>query len=142
MTSTRIHYHPDTGRIIAWDNSPSGDPLRGGKIVTLDGIIQIDPKVQCINLETFELVEMSAQDQRAINAPQDWEIRALRSAELSGTDSLMAPDRTVPDREAWTTYRRALRDLPNGAATVQQMVTNFPVRPDGKDAAAALRERI
>ena len=39
-------------------------------------------------------------------------IRSKRNVLLSQTDWIFAPDVTLKNKEAWLTYRQALRDLP------------------------------
>ncbi|MBS7698780.1 MULTISPECIES: phage tail assembly chaperone [unclassified Chelatococcus] len=67
-------------------------------------------------------------------------VRILRNGELIVTDAFMVPDRPISSelREAWATYRQALRDLPD-AGDAAAMVAAWPIRPDGIDAVIHLR---
>lgn len=154
MNHVRVHYSPTTGCILAWDNAPGGDPLLGGMIVVFDvpegHTLNIDPTSQRIDLTTLELEDLSADEIAVAKGPQVYEVKAIISAELNWTDSLLAvPDRYVANREAWSGYRQALRDaskpqipVPDAPRpTPAQMLAAFPVRPDGVDAAALLRAR-
>jgi hypothetical protein len=60
---------------------------------------------------------------------QKWEqIKLWRNAELSRTDWTMHTDAPT-DKEAWATYRQALRDLPAQAGLAEEAV--FPAQPGG-----------
>jgi hypothetical protein len=58
---------------------------------------------------------------------QKWEqIKLWRSGELSRTDWTQLPD-SPADKEAWATYRQALRDLPDDFELADDVV--FPTKP-------------
>ena len=58
---------------------------------------------------------------------QKWQqIRNWRSGELSRTDWTQLPD-SPADKEAWATYRQALRDLPDNFELADDVV--FPTKP-------------
>ncbi len=58
---------------------------------------------------------------------QKWEqIKLWRNAELSRTDWTMHTDAPT-DKEAWATYRQALRDLPAQGGQAEAAI--FPVTP-------------
>ena len=57
-----------------------------------------------------------------------WQIRAWRNAQLSRTDWTQLSDSPF-DKEAWATYRQALRDLPAQAGLAEEAV--FPAQPGG-----------
>ena len=60
---------------------------------------------------------------------QKWEqIKLWRNAELNRTDWTQLPDAPT-DKEAWATYRQALRDLPAQGGTADQ--ATFPEQPVG-----------
>ena len=57
-----------------------------------------------------------------------WEqIRSQRNYHLSQTDWIFAPDVTLKNKEAWLTYRQALRDLPQNFETPEEVV--WPEKP-------------
>ena len=147
MSHIRIHYMPDTGRIVAWDNASLGPGLHGSCITVIDipdgHDIQIDPTAQRINVDTIELENLSEEETILAQGPQDWQLKQAIALELMATDGMMAPDRSVPDRDAWAAYRQALRDLSKGhpRPTAVQMLVAFPIRPDGANAVAALQQR-
>ena len=59
---------------------------------------------------------------------QKWEqIKLWRNAQLSRTDWTQLPDAPV-DKEAWATYRQALRDLPANGGLAEDAV--FPSEPN------------
>jgi hypothetical protein len=72
-------------------------------------------------------------------------VKQLRDSELAGTDwyvSLPADRPGAEDMRArWTPYRQALRDL-GQFAIVNDMLAAWPLRPDGLDAVAHLREGL
>jgi len=56
------------------------------------------------------------------------ELRSIRNRLLAETDYLGASDNTMSS--AMTTYRQALRDLPNGLDTVEKInAKEFPTKP-------------
>jgi hypothetical protein len=58
---------------------------------------------------------------------QKWEqIKLWRNAQLAATDWTQLTDAPV-DKEAWATYRQALRDLPAQGGQAEAAV--FPVKP-------------
>lgn len=58
---------------------------------------------------------------------QKWEqIKLWRNAELARTDWTQLPDAPV-DKEAWSTYRQALRDLPAQGGSADN--AEFPTKP-------------
>jgi hypothetical protein len=60
---------------------------------------------------------------------QKWDqIKLWRNAELAISDWTQLPDAPV-DKEAWATYRQALRDLPAQGGTADTAV--FPTQPGG-----------
>jgi hypothetical protein len=63
------------------------------------------------------------------NNEQKWEqIILWRDAELGRTDWTMIAD--VPtDKQAWATYRQALRDLPAQGGKAEDVT--FPIKPNG-----------
>lgn len=69
-------------------------------------------------------------------------IRSARDAELAATDALVSSPADRPDgaalRERWVPYRQALRDL-GALPTASEMISAWPLRPDGSDPIANLR---
>jgi hypothetical protein len=58
---------------------------------------------------------------------QKWEqIRLWRNAQLANTDWTQVSDSPV-DKDAWATYRQALRDLPEQSELADDAV--FPIKP-------------
>jgi hypothetical protein len=61
--------------------------------------------------------------------PLTWEqIRSKRNFLLSQTDWIFAPDVTVNNKEAWITYRQALRDLPQTFEDPSEVI--WPEKPE------------
>ena len=60
---------------------------------------------------------------------QKWDqIKLWRNAQLAASDWTMHTDAPT-DKEAWATYRQALRDLPTQAGLAEEAV--FPAQPGG-----------
>ncbi|MDQ2083090.1 phage tail assembly chaperone [Xanthobacteraceae bacterium Astr-EGSB] len=70
------------------------------------------------------------------------EVKIARNQDLAATDVMMVTDRPMSDdlRTAWRTYRQTLRDL-GAIDTASEMISAWPLRPDGRDAIIALRAR-
>lgn len=139
-----VHHCPTSGAIIGWENSPAPSRYAGYDVTTIDIEGAPDPKLHKIDIATGELVDLMPAERAVINQPTDLELRGMVFNELRVTDEMMLVDRPVADREAWTTYRQALRDLSKGdpRPTAMHMLTAFPERPDGVDPAALLRARL
>lgn len=61
--------------------------------------------------------------------PLTWDqIRSQRNYLLSQTDWIFAPDVTLKNKEAWLTYRQALRDVPQSFTTPEEVV--WPIKPE------------
>ena len=61
--------------------------------------------------------------------PLTWDqIRSQRNHLLSQTDWIFAPDVTLKNKEAWLTYRQALRDLPQSFSSPEEVV--WPNKPE------------
>jgi hypothetical protein len=62
----------------------------------------------------------------ATNEQKLEQVRSWRNVELKNTDWTQLPDSPV-DKDAWATYRQALRDLPESAETADEI--EIPVKP-------------
>lgn len=78
-----------------------------------------DPRALAI-IEMRELAIQQAAQQQADDIRQD------RNALLAASDWAMAPDATT-DKDAWATYRQALRDVPQQPGFPNSVV--WPVKP-------------
>ena len=56
------------------------------------------------------------------------QIRSQRNYLLSQTDWIFAPDVTLTNKEAWLTYRQALRDLPQSFEDPSEVI--WPTKPE------------
>jgi hypothetical protein len=64
-----------------------------------------------------------------LEPPLTWDqIRSQRNYLLSQTDWIFAPDVTLKNKEAWLTYRQALRDIPQTFSTPEEVV--WPTKPE------------
>jgi hypothetical protein len=60
--------------------------------------------------------------------PLTWqEIRYRRNSKISKTDWIFAPDVNISNKEAWLTYRQALRDVPQNFSSPEEVV--WPTEP-------------
>lgn len=78
-----------------------------------------DPRAQAI-IEMRNLAILQATQQQAEDIRQD------RNALLVASDWAMAPDAST-DKDAWATYRQALRDVPQQPGFPNSVV--WPVKP-------------
>jgi hypothetical protein len=146
-----IHYRTDTGKIVSWDTASSADNhgktshLAGCKIAGFKEYFPVDPKAQKIDLVTFRVVDLSAEEKALASLPSTFDVKAAILKELESTDSFanVPADRprSGPLALDWLPYRQMLRDL-SKLATPVVMVKAWPVRPDGVDAVGDLRQRI
>jgi len=70
------------------------------------------------NSNRWEMIEKLTWDQ----------IRSQRNFLLSQTDWIFSPDVTLKNKEAWLTYRQALRDVPQTFSTPEEVV--WPNKPE------------
>ena len=135
-----VHFHKRTGRISAWGNGDSeASHFPDHDIVRFDDeAVVIDPRRHKIDVASLAVVEQTRAEM--IDAMR-LDVTNAIAAELAATDGYMVPDRplTEQQRDAWTAYRQALRDLRGDA---EAMVSAWPFRPDGTDAAANLYARL
>jgi hypothetical protein len=140
-----IHYRASDGEIFGWENTDVPHEQIGLEIKSLDDI-QVIPNrtLHKIDPITLDLIDKT-EEERAIAllppAVTEAEINTAIRTELSATDAFMMPDRPISDsvRLAWREYRQMLRDLSKLAPASR--VQAWSVRPDGRDAAANLRNR-
>lgn len=60
--------------------------------------------------------------------PISWEyVRSMRSMYLKYSDWVVLPDSNPPNKEAWLTYRQALRNIPQTFTTPESVV--WPITP-------------
>ena len=85
------------------------------------------------------LTERTDEEKKVALIPTPFEVKAAIYSELCSTDEMIVSDR--PSLVDWKPYRQTLRDLSKLAGPVE-MVTAWPVRPDGVDAISELRKRI
>jgi hypothetical protein len=144
-----IHYHPLSGKIVGWENTDAPYDLEGFSVTRIslssdDGWAPPNPKLKRVDVSTLQLIDLTAEEIAEANAPTLIEIQGAIANELNETDLYTnISDFPISDeqRTAWVVYRKALRDLSKGEPrpTPVQMLSAFPVRPDGRDAAAVLR---
>jgi len=58
------------------------------------------------------------------------EVRTERDSKLTESDWTQMPDYTSPNKEAWATYRQALRDIPTHANFPNLIETDWPTKPE------------
>lgn len=105
----------------------------------------INPDLHKVDLMTLTVVEKTDSEKAAAQLSKlAVEVQRAIVMQLNATDQYVLPDRglTSDDLAAWIAYRKALRDLSKGSASVADMIGNFPVRPDAVDPAADLRARL
>jgi hypothetical protein len=143
MQAMNIHYDTATGQIMVYGNAPDVDGadsyLDGCKVLLVEQQ-DIDPQTQRVDLDTRTIVP---RDTPAEPAPAMPLIIAAIRAELADTDHFMLFDYPIDDagRDAWVSYRRALREL-SRQPDARAMVEAWPARPDGADVAEYFRNRL
>ncbi|MBR1206949.1 MULTISPECIES: phage tail assembly chaperone [unclassified Bradyrhizobium] len=146
---TIIHFCSATGYIRSWGNA---EPIDGTSNFPDHCILRtaddrdIDPLEDMVDVA---LVGPFQRPEDAIVARPAVEKRVLLierlalaivlavSAELASSDQYMVPDRPVANREAWTTFRQALRAL-SRLPDAPTMARNWPARPDAGAAPAQI----
>lgn len=129
-----IHYDVTTGQIVSFGSAQHADGEEschpGCKIMMIEDR-QIDPRTQRINPLTKEIVSKDP-DPEPDKLPK---VKGAIVAELAATDQYMVSDRPLSDeaREGWRIYRQELRDLKGSA---EEIVANWPVRPDNASVAS------
>lgn len=98
-----------------------------GDIINIDGLwIPKDP-----NNTRYQLFleEIAAGGAELIQPIPTWsEIRGIRNRLLTESDWTMLSDSNpTPNKEAWETYRQALRNLPQSFETIESIV--WPTKP-------------
>lgn len=151
MSEFWVHYDPANGDIVGWETTDQPRQQAGFEMVKavyagkpIDA--QPDPDRQRIDLRTLYIVDRTPAEVAAAAEPTVLDVRCAVAAELSDSDIYIGLSDfpiTPEKRATWVTYRQTLRDLSKGspAPTAAEMLTAFPVRPDGVDAAAELRLR-
>ncbi|MET4247569.1 phage tail assembly chaperone [Bradyrhizobium sp. LA6.7] len=139
-----IHYNIATGQIMSHGSAIyeccSDSYLPGCKVLMRD-YDSIDPKTEKIDLVLLEKVPKTEPDPDPFPM---FEVRGAVNRELADTDKFVLPDFPISEtgRAAWIIYRKALRDASKGNITAAAMIAAIPVRPDGADAVARLREQL
>ncbi len=141
-----IHYFTATGEIAAWDTANRDNEetsyMANCSLLKLD----VPDVVNFMGHKVYkgELVEYTPDEIWQRSLPQDYEVKGRISIELDATDCWMVPDRPLKAdvREAWQTYRQALRDLSKDYSTPVEQIANWPTRPDGHDIIADVRQRL
>jgi hypothetical protein len=153
MNHLNIHYVPATGQITCWDNGwrEEGDTLSfraDSVVVTLffdDETPHINPEYHKIDVGTKTFVLKSEAEIACQLLPTGDEVAQAIYCELCATDDFVDAPSDRPRKGAllfdWKPYRQALRNL-SKLPTPAEMVTTWPLRPDGADAAIALRTRL
>lgn len=134
-----VHYHKETGTIRAFGNDDGSTESFAGPeygLTVFDEWHDLDPTKHKINVATGNIVKRSKTERAASRLPI---IKAAIANELAATDQYAVADRPLSDaeREAWRTYRQALRDLTGSA---DAMIKAWPRRPDGVNPAEYLNK--
>ncbi|MET4176078.1 hypothetical protein ABIB99_007194 [Bradyrhizobium sp. LA6.1] len=141
-----IHYNVTTEQIMSYGyGADHGDGFEdshfpGCKVAIIPDQ-PIDARTQRFDVATWKVVDKETPDSDPF---QMFEVRGAVHRELSDTDKFVLPDFPISETEraAWVTYRKALRDASKGNITAAAMIAAIPVRPDGADAVARLREQL
>lgn len=142
-----IHYCPDDGEIVGWETGtvrPVGPD--GTRTISVQIVGLPDPAKEKIDPSTLAIVEKTSLEKTQALQPTDRELKQAVFAALSATDHMMLLDRddiAPQDRAKWVAYRKSLRDLSKGdpRPNVDEMISNWPLDPNGSDAIENLRNR-
>ena len=87
------------------------------------------PGEEHYGMTLVEINELTEEDVGIIQTQAKWDqIRAYRDAELKASDWTQGADVPSNIKTPWTTYRKALRDLPTDFATPEEVV--LPTKPE------------
>ena len=92
-----------------------------GKVVGTAIDINVDEKL----IPAFEVVDKTEEEIAADVASKAANVRAARDRALSASDWTQVADAPV-DKQAWATYRQALRDLPDAEGWPNVDLPHFP----------------
>lgn len=130
------HYDSSTGAFTGTSEADP-NPRRAGSFLIPAFATEVAPpsasekQFACWNGSEWELKDIP--EPKPIKESEKpkltWEqIRSQRDALLFQTDWIFAPDVTLKNKEAWLTYRQALRDLPQNFKTPEEVV--WPEKPE------------
>lgn len=88
-------------------------------------LVSCDPYVEGDFIYTVEVVDKTEEDFAAETASKAANLRAARDQALKASDWTQLADAPV-DKEAWATYRQALRDLPDDENWPNVQLPNNP----------------
>jgi hypothetical protein len=139
-----IIYDTATGNIVFSSNAPATDgyitnnlALHPGAEVLRDEFVY-SPEFYYVSEDGNILQRPEKPDEAAVWADRKWVIdtiekerliRLKRDGLLAESDWTQRPDVALPPRDAWATYRQALRDLPEQPGFPLEV--GWPVRPGG-----------
>jgi hypothetical protein len=129
------HYDSSTGAFTGTSEADP-NPRRAGSFLIPAFATEVAPpnisekQFACWNGSEWELKDIP--EPEPIKEPEkpklDWQIiRGERNYLLSQTDWIFAPDVILKNKEAWLTYRQALRDVPQNFSTPEEVV--WPEKP-------------
>ena len=138
-----VHYHKQTGAVRQWGTDDGAIESVFGPdyaIALFDEWQNIDPLRQRIDVKSLAIVRRTRKE---IGKVMRLDVENAIRAELVATivHVVPIPDEPMPieQREAWRDYRQALRDL---SGSVEDILADWPPRPDGTDAAKRLRDQL
>ncbi len=88
--------------------------------------------------------ELTVKQKRERFAPTVEEVQAVIAGCLAQSDRTQVPDFPISDdaREAWRSWRKALRDLSKNHSTAAAMIRAFPPDPNGEHHASHFAARL
>jgi hypothetical protein len=130
------HYHSSNGAFTGTSEADP-NPRRAGSFLIPAFATEVAPpsasekQFACWNGSEWEVKDIP--EPEPIKEPEKpkltWDqIRAQRNYLLSQTDWIFAPDVTLKNKEAWLTYRQALRDLPQNFEDPSEVI--WPQKPE------------
>ena len=130
------HYDSSNGAFIG-TNEADPNPRRAGSFLIPAFATEVAPpsasekQFACWNGSEWELKDIP--EPEPVKEPEKpkltWEhIRLERDTLLVYTDWIFAPDVTLKNKEAWLTYRQALRDVPQSFSSPEEVI--WPTKPE------------
>jgi hypothetical protein len=138
MAQWNIHFD-NNGEIKQIDNSPAPEKIGDLNHISIE--CSAIPSIHSLTHKVVNgvLTERTDEEKKVALIPTPFEVKAAIYSELCSTDEMIVSDR--PSLVDWKPYRQTLRDLSKLAGPVE-MITAWPVRPDGVDVVVGLRGRV
>ena len=135
MPETKIVYQTDDDGIYIGQNKADESPLEPNVfLIPKNCVTEAPPSIPDGSRAKWngsswgiETIPVEEEEVAVIITPTEESVRMERDVLLSSCDWTQLPDATA-DKEAWATYRQALRDLPSQAGFPTNVT--YPTKPE------------